>query len=306
MLKMHKVSKIYQRKYLLENLNLEVENGQIFGVIGAHGAGKTTLCRLAAGLTPFEEGEILAGTPEVRITGDGAAGVVGYVPAEFGRYHAMTVAGYLEYYGGLYGMSGYRTDQRAAQLLPVYGLEGMEIVPVSELEPHEKKRLALVRCMLRDPDVLVLDDFYQGIDAGKRPVLDEMLRLLQDDGKAVLLTSSGFSALAGSGAFLGILQNGEIAVQGSLEEISEQINQTNPLELFVAENCAGAVEVLKQEETVTRISIDGSRILAGFRGTQEDQTRILRRLVENNVDLISFQRRKSDLETAFWRMTEEK
>lgn len=306
MLKMYQVSKIYQRKYLLEDLNLEVENGQIFGVIGAHGAGKTTLCRLAAGLTPFEGGEILAGTPEVRITEEGASGLVGYVPAEFGRYHDMTVAEYLEYYGGLYGMSGYRTGQRAGELLPMFGLEGMEVVPVSELAPHEKKRLALVRCMLRDPDVLVLDDFYQGVDAGKRTALDELLHQLQDIGKAVLITSSGFSALAGSGAFLGILQNGAIAVQGSLEEISEQINQTNPLELLVAENCVGAVEVLKQEETVTRISIDGGRILAGFRGTQEDQTRILRRLVENDVELISFQRRKSDLETAFWRMTEEK
>ena len=217
----------------------------------------------------------------------------------------MTVAEYLEYYGGLYGISGYRIDRRMQELLPAYRMDGMEVVPVAELAPHEKKQLALVRCMLREPDVLVLDDFYHGIDAGKRPVLDELLHLLQDTGKAILVTSSGFSPLAGSGAFLGILQNGAIAVQGSLEEISEQINQTNPLELLVAENCAGAVEVLKQEETVTRISIDGGRILAGFRGTQEDQTRILRRLVENDVELISFQRRKSDLETAFWKMTEE-
>ena len=59
-------------------------NGEIFGVIGAHGAGKTTLCRMVAGLIPFEGGEILAGTPEVRIDGEGAAGLVGYVPAEFG------------------------------------------------------------------------------------------------------------------------------------------------------------------------------------------------------------------------------
>ena len=305
MLKIHQVSKIYQRKYLLEDLNLEVANGEIFGVIGAHGAGKTTLCRMVAGLIPFEGGEILAGTPEVRIDGEGAAGLVGYVPAEFGRYRDMTVAEYLEYYGGLYGISGYRIDRRMQELLPAYRMDGLEVVPVAELAPHEKKQLALVRCMLREPDVLVLDDFYHGIDAGKRPVLDELLHLLQDTGKAILVTSAGFSPLAGSGAFLGILQNGAIAVQGSLEEISEQINQTNPLELLVAENCAGAVEVLKQEETVTRISIDGGRILAGFRGTQEDQTRILRRLVENDVELISFQRRKSDLETAFWKMTEE-
>ena len=100
MLKIHQVSKIYQRKYLLEDLNLEVANGETFGVIGAHGAGKTTLCRMVAGLIPFEGGEILAGTPEVRIDGEGAAGLVGYVPAEFGRYRDMTVAEYLEYYGG--------------------------------------------------------------------------------------------------------------------------------------------------------------------------------------------------------------
>ena len=128
MLKIHQVSKIYQRKYLLEDLNLEVANGETFGVIGAHGAGKTTLCRMVAGLIPFEGGEILAGTPEVRIDGEGAAGLVGYVPAEFGRYRDMTVAEYLEYYGGLYGISGYRIDRRMQELLPAYRMDGMEVV----------------------------------------------------------------------------------------------------------------------------------------------------------------------------------
>lgn len=93
-------------------------------------------------------------------------------------------------------------------------------------------------------------------------------------------------------------------MQGSLEEISEQVNRSNPLELVIAEKSTKAIEVLKEEDTVTRISIDGHKILAGFQGTQEDQVRILRCLMEQGVPVISFQRRKSDLESVFWKMTE--
>ena len=184
------------------------------------------------------------------------------------------------------------------------GLAAQKQVQVEKLKLCEKKRLALARCLLEDIDVLVLDDFLVDLDPRERKEIDPLLFQIRDMGKAVLISSPSFSALTGEEESLGILQEGKIVVQGSLEEISEQVNRSNPLELVIAEKSTKAIEVLKEEDTVTRISIDGHKILAGFQGTQEDQVRILRCLMEQGVPVISFQRRKSDLESVFWKMTE--
>lgn len=304
MLKLQKVRKSYDRKPVLDRLDLEVENGTIFGITGAAGSGKTTLCRLIAGLIRAEEGEIRAAGRDIRQGLEGRLQIVGYVPGEFGRYRDMTPEEYLEYFGRLYGLSGYQIEQKTPKLLELVRLQKQRREQVERLKLHEKKRLSLARCLLSEIDVLVLDDFLVDLDLRERKEMKPLLLQIRDMGKAVLISSPGFSALTGAEECIGILQEGRIVVQGSLENISEQVNRSNPLELVVAEKGGKAVKVLKDEETVTRISIDGHKILAGFQGTQEDQVRILRRLMDQGVPVVSFQRRKSDLESVFWKMTE--
>lgn len=304
MLKLQKVKKSYGRKMVLDQLDLEVENGTIFGITGGAGAGKTTLCRMIAGLIPADEGKIMAAGEDMAHDPENIRKKVGYVPKEFGRYRDMDPEEYLDYYGRLYGLSGEHTGDKIEKLLEMVGLAAQRQEQVEKLKLCEKKRLALARCFLKDIDVLVLDDFLVDLDPRERKEIDPLLFQIRDMGKAVLISSPGFSALTGEEESLGILQEGKIVVQGSLEEISEQVNCSNPLELVTAEKSTKAIEVLKEEDTVTRISIDGHKILAGFQGTQEDQVRILKCLMEQGVPVVSFQRRKSDLESVFWKMTE--
>ena len=90
MLKMQKVGKIYMQKIVLQDLNLEVENGRIFGLIGAVGEGKTTLCRMIAGLIPIDEGEIYIDEKSLSRHPEIVRKKLGYVPRQFGRYRDMT------------------------------------------------------------------------------------------------------------------------------------------------------------------------------------------------------------------------
>lgn len=304
MLKLQKVGKSYKQKVILQDLSLEVENGRIFGLIGAAGEGKTTLCRMIAGLIPMDEGEIYIDGKELSRHPEIVGERLGYVPGQFGRYRDMTLEDYLEYFGRLYGRNEDITDRKLEELLEMAGLAGKSREQVDQQKPEMKKKLALIRCLLTDPDVLVLDDFLVDLDVRERKEMNELLLQIRDMGKAILISSPRISALTGEEDCLGILQRGNIVVQGTLEEISEQVNRSNPLELVMAEKCAKAVEVLKAEKTITRISMDGNKILAGFEGTQEDQVRILRCLMKEGVPVVSFQRGKSDLESVFWRLTE--
>ena len=98
MLKMQKVGKSYMQKIVLQDLNLEVENGRIFGLIGAVGEGKTTLCRMIAGLIPIDEGEIYIDEKPLSRHPEIVRKKLGYVPRQFGRYRDMTCEEYLEYF----------------------------------------------------------------------------------------------------------------------------------------------------------------------------------------------------------------
>ena len=216
----------------------------------------------------------------------------------------MTCEEYLEYFGRLYGRNDDITEKKLEELLEMAKLASRSREQVDQQRPEVKKKLSLIRCLLTDPDVLVLDDFLVGLDVRERKELNTLLLQIRDMDKAILISSPGTSFLTGEEDCLGILQRGNIVVQGTLEEITEQVNRSNPLELVIAENCAKAVEVLKAEKTITRISMDGNKIFAGFEGTQEDQVRILRCLMKEGVPVISFQRGKSDLESVFWKLTE--
>lgn len=304
MLKMQKVGKSYMQKIVLQDLNLEVENGRIFGLIGAVGEGKTTLCRMIAGLIPIDEGEIYIDEKQLSRHPEIVRKKLGYVPRQFGRYRDMTCEEYLEYFGRLYGRNEDITEKKLEELLEMAKLASRSREQVDQQRPEVKKKLSLIRCLLTDPDVLVLDDFLVGLDVRERKELNTLLLQIRDMDKAILISSPGTSFLTGEEDCLGILQRGNIVVQGTLEEITEQVNRSNPLELVIAENCAKAVEVLKAEKTITRISMDGNKIFAGFEGTQEDQVRILRCLMKEGVPVISFQRGKSDLESVFWKLTE--
>lgn len=304
MLKVQRVGKSYREKTVLQDLSFEVENGRIYGLIGAAGEGKTTLCRMIVGLTPVDAGEIYIAGKVVSAHATGAWKKPGYVPEQFGIYRNMTMEEYLEYFGRLYGRYDDLMSQRIRKLLEMAGLEGKRQEQVDLQETEIKKKLALLKCLLMDPDVLVLDNFLADLDVRGKKELNALLLQIRDSGKAILITSPGISALTGQEDCLGILQRGTLVVQGTLDEISDQVNRSNPLEIAIAGSCSKAVEVLKCEKTVTRISIDGNRILAGFEGTQEDQVRILRLLAKEGVPVISFQRRKSNLESVFWKLTE--
>ena len=182
-------------------------------------------------------------------------------------------------------------------------MSGRQEDPADALKMADKRTLALAACCLTDPGIFVLDDFMTGLQTGDREKLVSLLLKLRDRGKAIIITTRVLGGLRGLNAVIGIIQEGKMLLQGTIEEIIGQISRANPLELVVEGKSEEAVAVLKDEPSVTSISIEGDRILAGFEGNQEQQVEILQNMVSRGVPVVSFQRRKSDLETIFWKVT---
>lgn len=302
MLEIRGLTKIEENKRIIGDLTMIVEDGSIYGIAGGQSEALTGLCRILAGLADWDEGKIYVDSQEWDPQKK-EKGIVGYVPAVFGSYGDMTVEEYMEYYAGLYNISGEESSTRQRQLLEWSGLSGRQEDPADALKMADKRTLALAACCLTDPGIFVLDDFMTGLQTGNREKLVSLLLKLRDRGKAIIITTRVLGGLRGLNAVIGIIQEGKMLLQGTIEEIIGQISRANPLEVVVEGKSEEAVAVLKDEPSVTSISIEGDRILAGFEGNQEQQVEILQNMVSRGVPVVSFQRRKSDLEAIFWKVT---
>jgi ABC-2 type transport system ATP-binding protein len=174
----------------VERVTLAVGRGEIFGLVGPDGAGKTTTLRLLAGLLEPSEGEAwLAGLHTVR---EAAAlkDRIGYMAQRFGLYPDLTVDENLEFYGELFGVSRGRRDVLAARLLAVTRMEPFRKRRAGQLSGGMKQKLALMCTLLHRPEILLLDEPTTGVDAVSRRDFWEILRQLAAEGITVLLTTA--------------------------------------------------------------------------------------------------------------------
>ncbi|KAA9166920.1 ABC transporter ATP-binding protein [Amycolatopsis acidicola] len=176
MLRLHGVGKRYGRgRAVLDGLDLEVEAGQVLGVVGTNGCGKSTLLRILAGVSRPTEG-VRAGSPSL-----------GYVPDRFPAATRMSALGYLRHLGRISGLS--TVDERAVALLERLALEGGPKAPIRRLSKGNAQKVALAQALLGDPELLVLDEPWSGLDPAAHGVLGELIAETRERGAAVVFTA---------------------------------------------------------------------------------------------------------------------
>lgn len=299
MIEMKDICKSYNGKPALDKLDLSVREGEFFCLLGGNGEGKTTLLRILTGYLEADGGEAVVGGIDVIRNPHRVRKIIGYVPAEFGLYDNLRVIDYMEYFAYIYGLTGEAQRKRCRFLLELVHLEELLEARVDTLSVDGRQRLSLARCLIHEPKLLILDEFMSRVDDRSRQELKELLNEIHEEGKTIVLTSNIFAELVGLHPTLGVIKSGKMILRGTWQEITEQLNDANPLELQVADGREAAVAVLKESQAVTNISIDGGLIIAGFTGDRKEQVRLLQEMVTRGVSVVSFQRRKSDLEESF-------
>src|SRR5205807_5073948 len=142
----------------LKDVNLEIHQGSIYGLIGSNGAGKTTLIRIMAALLPPTAGQVWVDDVEVRQAPALIAQKVGYMPDFFGVYPDLTSAEYLEFYAGIHGVLRQKRASIVTNLLELVDLTSKRDALVETLSRGMKQRLCLARALVHDPEVLLLDE----------------------------------------------------------------------------------------------------------------------------------------------------
>lgn len=181
------LSKCFGRKTVLDQVNLEVGEGEMLCLLGPSGAGKTTLIRAIIGAVKPTGGEIIINgvrVPDRRLMYD-----VGYMPQEEGLYGDISARANLEFFGGLYGMRGSKLRQRCDELLTLLDLYADAEKMVSDYSGGMKKRLSLAVALLHDPRFLLLDEPTVGIDPVLRKTIWERFTQLKSEGRCLIIST---------------------------------------------------------------------------------------------------------------------
>ncbi|HEX6290708.1 MAG TPA: ABC transporter ATP-binding protein [Herpetosiphonaceae bacterium] len=313
------LTKRYGRTLALDDLNLRVPPGTIYGFVGPNGAGKTTTLRMLAGLLEPSSGEIrLLGQ---RLDRDGRASqrLIGYMPDFFGVYDDLRVWEYLDFFARCYNLPPAKRRTTVEGLLDLVDLTPKRDDFVQGLSRGMQQRLCLAHALVHDPPILLLDEPASGLDPRARVELRELLRTLRDMGKTIVLSSHILSELSEICTALGIMQQGRLIASGSVDEVMRQLGDTRRLRLSVLRGVEQAQAILAATPGVGRIEVvddevlDGRHparapdpyvtLLAEWDGDAAASAELIERLVKAGVALVAFGQTTNDLEALFLQLT---
>ena len=293
----------FGRVTAVDNLNLQVPAGALFGLIGPNGAGKTTTLRMLAGLLEPTAGEILLNGLVTNHNWREQRRQIGYMPDFFGVYEDMLVWEYLDFFGRCYDLPTGRRRQVTDELLELVDLVAKRDDYVQTLSRGMRQRLCLAHALVHDPRVLLLDEPASGLDPRARVEMRELLRELGAMGKTIVVSSHILTELAELCDSVGIIEKGCLVTSGSLAEISRRVRQGRTLRLKVLSDRAEAEATLRHQPGVGGVYEVNGNLEAEFLGDDEATAGLLAALVAQGIKVVSFGEVTSDLEDVFLRLT---
>lgn len=271
----------------VDRLNLRVEAGQLYGLVGPDGAGKTTTLRLLAGLLKITEGEAWVGGHSLREDPESIKPLIGYMAQEFSLYAELTVDENLQFFASLYDMSRQEQRERSYRLLEFAGLTPFRQRKAADLSGGMKKKLALACTLVHQPKLLLLDEPTTGVDPVSRREFWEILTELNVGGTTILVTTP-YMDEADRCQQVGLMYQGELVISDEPATIRQSLpgdvillrpTDWRQARAFVAE-LKGVLEVQTYGESLHLIVDDARQRLPQLKQALEDETISFNRLEE--------------------------
>jgi ABC-2 type transport system ATP-binding protein len=225
------VSKSYGKKVVLNDVNLNIEKGKIFGLIGPSGAGKTTLVKLMVGMETVDTGTVHVlnhKMPNLEVLQE-----IGYMAQSDALYSELTAQENLQFFASLFKLKKAERNERIAYAADLVKLTHELNKKVSAFSGGMKRRLSLAIALVQNPKVLILDEPTVGIDPELRlSIWNELLRLKEEEGKTIIVTTHVMDEAARCDT-LAMVREGRILTSGSPKELMEHYQASNLEEVFL-------------------------------------------------------------------------
>jgi len=254
------LSKIYRdfwgRKKVqaLNSLSLDIHKGEVFGLLGPNGSGKTTTMKLLLGLLFATEGEInILGKPASDVSKNER---IGYLPEESYLYRFLNAEETLDFYGRLFDMSSEERRSRADELIKMVDLDHARRRQLKEYSKGMTRRIGLAQALINNPDLVLLDEPTSGLDPLGTRDMKNLIRKLRDEGKTVVMCSHLLADVQDICDRIAILYAGELKVLGSVDDLLKEESSTQILTSQLSPEAVDDVKAVLQKHNATISSID--------------------------------------------------
>jgi len=288
----------------VENLNLKIEPGELFGFIGPNGAGKSTSIRFLVTLLRATSGEGRVAGYSVAKQPMDVRRNIGYMPDAFGLYDGMKVWEFLDFFAAAYQIPVAKRRQIIVDVMDLLDIGGKRDDYVNSLSRGMTQRLCLAKTLVHDPPVLILDEPTSGLDPRARLEVKALLRELQRMGKTILIASHILSELADCCTSIGIIERGTLLVQGTIEDVYRRIQRNRRVEIRFATNQDRGEAILRRSPQLVDIRVEGNRVQLEIAATEEQLALIVDEFAREGVRFHSFADLEPTLEDVFMLVTQ--
>lgn len=311
---LEKVTKRYGSRTILDGISFDIRRGEILGIIGASGTGKTTLLHMLVGFVPPSNGEVrfranLNGKPIERNVLENApqlSRIYGFASQNPSFYERLTVLENLHYFGSMYDLSPQAIERNAQTLLDLMGLKASSHLLAQHLSGGMKRRLDIACALIHNPPILVLDEPTADLDPVLRTHVWEVIKKINSQGTTIILSSHHLNDLDTLCSRIAVLKDGHLVDIDTPESLKNKYSKTQEIliETFPG-NYDPIIKRLKGEKQ-TDVRKEGTCLLIRTENTEAVLTFVLSLLKKNGESLLDVKLAKPNLDDVFVRIHKSK
>ncbi len=256
----------------VDNISFNVKQAEIFGFLGANGAGKSTTIRMLCGILEPTFGEAMVGGYSVAKNPDRVKQNIGYMSQRFSLYNDLAVGENLDFFGGVYGLSNEKLKERKKWVLKIANLEGKENLLTGSLPGGIKQRLALGAAVIHQPGIVFLDEPTSGVDPISRRNFWELINELSSEGTTVFVTTHYLEEAEFCNNII-LIDAGKLIAEGNPKQLKTDYLKNNIYEIE-SDKVIDALELFEKQSFVVETSIFGNNIHISVEEKFNDLTRI--------------------------------
>ncbi len=304
MLEIKKISKEYGNTIAVNDVNLQINKGEIFGILGPNGAGKSTLIGMICGLIKRTSGEIIYEEKE-RKTRNWKSNI-GVVPQDFALYWDLTAEENVEFFCSLYGFKGKELKERVKRVLNFVGLSDVGNKKASEFSGGMKRRLNIACAISHSPKLIIMDEPTVGIDPQSRNHILKSVLKLRDEGATIIYTSHYMQEIDDICDKIAIIDKGNIIAEGTSEELKNLVGDKRNLNVTIKKEIDGLEEKMLEITGVEKVVYSENQYKISTLKNSNLLTKVIETILTNGGEINNIENSKPTLENVFLALTGKK
>lgn len=297
------LSKTFGKTKAVDNISFNFDSGHIFGFVGPNGAGKTTTMRIISTLEEPDSGDVYLDGVSVREQPETARKLVGYVPDSLPAHNDITVHEYLDFYARAYGLKGKKRKESVEAIEEFTNVTGILNKHLKALSKGMKQRVTLGRALVHDPHILVLDEPAAGLDPRARVELRELLTVLAEQQKAILISSHILTELTEICNGVVIIEKGQVLETGTIDAVLKKSSPKRAVSVRVLEKQRELLKELLQSPHISDAKENGREVIMELEGAEDQSAALLAELIGKGFKVVEYKQSKTNLEDIFMNVT---